>query len=76
MQIGILEFVLTYSDMYDPAEKIAIPPDAADNKLMECAVAARARVVITGDKKFLSIRRHGHVSVLSTQDFLQNKKRS
>jgi len=38
MQIGILEFVLAYSDRYDSAEKIAIPPDADDNKFLECAV--------------------------------------
>jgi putative PIN family toxin of toxin-antitoxin system len=74
-QTGILEFVLAYSDMYDPSEKISVSPDPEDNKFLECAVKAHARIVITGDKKFLSIGRHGHVRILSPEDFLQMRKR-
>lgn len=50
IQINILEFVLAYSDMYDPAEKIAIPPDADDNKFLECAVQ-RVRGLSSREKK-------------------------
>lgn len=73
-QTGILEFVLACSDIYDPEERIAIAPDHEDNKFLECAVKAHARVVITGDKKFLSAGKHGQIRILSPEDFLRGRK--
>jgi len=59
---------------YDPIERIFAAPDPDDNKFIECASAAHARLIITGDKKFLSLKRHGGIRVLSPEDFLQGRK--
>jgi len=73
-QTGILEFVLAYSDVYDPVERISAASDPDDNRFIECSAAAHARIIITGDKRFLSLKRHGNVRVLSPEDFLQGRK--
>ncbi len=41
-QTGILEFVLAYSDIYGPVERITAAPDPDDNKFLECSAAAHA----------------------------------
>jgi uncharacterized protein len=73
-QTNILEFILAYSDLYDPIERISAAPDPDDNKFLECASAAHARLIITGDKRFLSLKRHGGIRVLSPEDFLKGRK--
>ena len=73
-QTSILEFVLAYSDVYDPAERIYAAPDPDDDKFIECAAAANAKIIITGDKRFLSLKRHGGVRVLSPENFLLGRK--
>jgi putative PIN family toxin of toxin-antitoxin system len=73
-QTSILEFVLAYSDMYDADERIFAAPDPDDDKFIECSAAANAKIIITGDKRFLSVKRYGSIRVLSPQDFLQSRK--
>jgi len=73
-QTSILEFVLAYSDVYDPAERIYAAPDPDDDKFIECSAAANAKIIITGDKRFLSVKRHGNIRVLSPEEFLQGRK--
>ncbi len=73
-QTSILEFILAYSDVYDPHERISAAPDPDDNKFIECSAAANAKVIISGDKRFLSLKRHGNVRILSPEDFLKGRK--
>ncbi len=75
-QTGILEFVLAWSDIYDPAERISAAPDSEDNKFIECASAAHSRIIITGDKRFLSIRRHRDIRIVSPEEFLARAKKN
>ncbi len=72
----ILQFVLAWSDLYDPAALIVAAPDPADDKFIECADAADARVIITGDERFLPLRRYGRIRVLSPEDFLAARKKA
>ncbi len=74
VQTSILEFVLAYSDVYDPVGRIDSAPDPDDNKFIECSVAANARIIITGDRRFLSLKKHGNVRILSPEDFLKSRK--
>lgn len=73
-QTSILEFVLAYSDVYEPVERIFAAPDPDDNKFIECSTAANARIIITGDKRFLSLKRHGSIRIHSPESFLQGRK--
>ena len=74
IQTEILEFVLAYSDIYDPIEHVVISPDPKDNKFIECALSANAKFIITGDKSFLSLRDFKNVRIIKPEDFLKARK--
>jgi putative PIN family toxin of toxin-antitoxin system len=44
--------------------------DDPDNRILECAQAARADFIVTGDRHLLSLQRHGDSTVLTLTDFL------
>ena len=52
----------------------AVKDDPDDNKFIECAVALKAEVIITGDKALKAIGEHMGVKILSPQQFLKTYK--
>jgi predicted nucleic acid-binding protein len=47
-------------------------PDPGDEKVLECALAAEADVIVTGDKRhLLPLRRFRDVDIVSPSDFLR-----
>ncbi len=74
VQTEILEFVLAYSDIYETKEYVGISPDPKDNKFLECALAADARFIITGDKRLLSIKKYKSVRIITPEDLLEERK--
>ncbi len=71
LQSSIVEFVLAYSDIYEPNEKLTLAPDADDNKFIECAIEANAGVIITGDRSFLSLKQVKGIEIMSPEKFLE-----
>jgi len=71
LQTDILEFVLAYSDIHEPAEHLNIASDANDNKFVECALSANARFVITGDKGLLSLNQFRGIKIITAEEFLK-----
>ena len=47
-----------------------VQSDPSDNKFIECAVAGKARVIISGDKDLLSLGRYRQIRILSPAKFL------
>ena len=47
----------------------AIGADPADNAVLECAVAARADFIISGDRHLLDLARFGEIQIVSPADF-------
>ena len=74
VQTEILEFVLAYSDFYEHKENITIASDPRDNKFIECALAANAVFIITGDKGLLSVKKCKGIKIISPEDFLRGKE--
>ncbi len=48
-----------------------IRKDPSDNKILECAVSAMARYIVTGDKHLLDIKKYKEISILKPADFLK-----
>jgi putative PIN family toxin of toxin-antitoxin system len=44
--------------------------DEPDNRILECAMAADAQWIITGDRHLLGLRRHAESTIISLADFL------
>lgn len=74
LQTEILEFVLVRSDFYTPKENIKLAPDPKDNKFIECALEAHARIIITGDKGLLSLGHSKGIKIITPEEFLRTKK--
>lgn len=51
-----------------------VKEDPADDKFIECAVALKAKVVITGDKALENLGEYLGIKVVSPQKFLQQFK--
>lgn len=44
--------------------------DDPDNRVLECAVAGRADVIVTGDKALLGLGGYHRVRIVSLRDYL------
>jgi putative PIN family toxin of toxin-antitoxin system len=61
--------------LIEPAKKINIvKDDPADNRVLECAVTARADVIISGDKHLLKLGTYSGIDIMSAGDFLNRKE--
>ena len=49
----------------------AVRSDPDDDKFVECAVALKAEVIITGDKALCALRKYKSVKILTPQVFLK-----
>lgn len=63
-------FLSDIADIVKPTRRIKVLPDDADNRILECAVAAHADAIITGDKAMLELKQHGKVRILSLREYL------
>ena len=55
----------------DPKEKIAaLKEDESDNRILECAVDAKAHVIITGDKHVHALGPFRGIAIMSPREFL------
>lgn len=53
-----------------PGRRLKVLKDAADNRILECAVAGRAEVIVTGDQALLALVEYRGVRILSLRDYL------
>jgi len=71
LQSRIIEFVFFYSEIAVPAERIShITKDSEDNKFLECALAAGAEFIISGDQHLLDIAEYKTVKIVDAAAFL------
>ncbi len=68
----IEEEFLPFVQIIKPGTRIRIVKrDPSDNKFLECAVAGKADVLISGDKELLAIRHYRQVRVQTPSRFLE-----
>jgi putative PIN family toxin of toxin-antitoxin system len=67
----IEEELLPYVDVVNPRRRLrAVERDPSDNKFLECAIAGKARVIISGDKDLLSTGHYRSIRIQSPAKFL------
>ncbi len=68
----IEEELLPFVQVIKPGTRVhVVKRDPADNKFLECAVAGKADVVISGDKELLAIRHYRRVRIQNPSRFLE-----
>ncbi len=50
---------------------MAVKKDPDDDKLIECAVALKAEVIITGDKALKAMKEYMEIEILTPRQFLK-----
>ena len=67
----IHEEIPPYAEVVKPKRRLrVVQRDPSDDKFIECAVAGKARVIISGDKDLLSLGRYRQIRILSPAKFL------
>jgi putative PIN family toxin of toxin-antitoxin system len=67
----IQEEILPFAEVVRPKRRLrVVRRDPSDNKFLECAVAGKANVIISGDKDLLSLGRYRRVRIQSPAQFL------
>ncbi len=69
---GLLREIEDLANLVEPEERIdAVLEDPADNRVLECAVASGAGVIVSGDSHLLTLQSFGRVKILSPDEFLR-----
>jgi putative PIN family toxin of toxin-antitoxin system len=53
-----------------PRPTLHILNDEPDNRILECAIAAQAEFVVSGDRHLLALKHHADTTIISLADFL------
>jgi putative PIN family toxin of toxin-antitoxin system len=53
-----------------PRQRLQVVKDEPDNRILECALAGRAEVIVTGDHALLALREYKGVRITSLRDYL------
>lgn len=60
------------SRVVDPGKEVrVIAVDPADNRVLECAEAAHAEVIVSGDAHLLDLKQWGGIRIVSPTDFVR-----
>lgn len=58
-------------ELFEPEPTFAISPDPADTKFLECANAAQAEFIITGNKRDFPERYYGPTQIVSAAELVE-----
>jgi len=58
-------------ELVHPTERLKVLEDEADNRILECAVAGKAALVVTGDKAMLMLKKHRDITIMTLSEFLK-----
>lgn len=58
-----------------PRPTLHLLADEPDNRILECAVAAQAEFVVSGDPHLLTLKHHANMTMISLTDFLAKLRR-
>lgn len=69
----VLRILTGNSKKVEPSLKVhAVNEDAEDNKILECALAARADIIVSGDKHLLQIGKFKKTRILTPREFFDS----
>jgi putative PIN family toxin of toxin-antitoxin system len=67
--------IRSFAVLVHPEESVkVVREDEADNRILECALAARAEAIVTGDQHLLKLRRFRGLPITTPRDFLDAER--
>ena len=65
-------FAADLGEMIHPRHKLRVLDDEADNRILECAMAGEADIIVTGDRAMLKLQSYQGIHILSLSGYLAN----
>jgi putative PIN family toxin of toxin-antitoxin system len=56
--------------IFGPETELSVVPDEPDNRILECAIAARASAIVTGDRHLLRLGYYQEIGIMTVSDLL------
>lgn len=63
-------FISNLGELVEPKESITVLSDAPDNRILECALAANAQRIVTGDRAMLALEEFRDIAILTLRDYV------
>ena len=63
-------FLSEAAEFVEPTERLAVLADEPDNRILECALAAGAQLVVTGDRAMLAQGDYRGILIVSLSSYL------
>jgi predicted nucleic acid-binding protein len=54
--------------LFEPETELSVVPDEPDNRILECAIAARASAIVTGDRHLLRLGNYQEIGIMTVSD--------
>jgi len=70
--VYLLRMIAGSATIVTPRSRLHLLTDEPDNRILECAVEAKADFIVTGDKHLLSLKSFKTVEIIALSDFLKN----
>ena len=68
-------FLTELAQVVNPRKTVRVLRDDPDNRVLECAAAARADVIVTGDRAMLALEEYAGIRLLTLREFLASVDR-
>jgi uncharacterized protein len=69
----VVHLILLNCEMVEPKVQLhVIGEDEQDNKILECALAANANFIVSGDKHLLNLGKLGKTKIVSPREFFDS----
>jgi putative PIN family toxin of toxin-antitoxin system len=66
-----LKLISRASTVYKPKVRVNVLQDTPDNRILECALAAGADLIVTGDRHLLKLKKYGGIAIIRLADLIR-----
>ena len=63
-------FLSNLGEIVEPAESLTVLADEPGNRIVECALAANAQLIVTGDRAMLALGEYQGIRIVSLRAYL------
>jgi uncharacterized protein len=63
-------FLSELGEVVQPRKTLHVLSDEPDNRILECALAAHAKLIVTGDRVMLELGGHKGIRIVTLREFL------
>jgi len=65
-----IQRIVAMAEVVETKKSISAAPDEADNRILECAVKAKADYIVSGDSHLLDLKEYKDIRILKPAQFL------